>query len=55
MHFSEKPLPKKVNIGDEVINNSIFGFNVAYNTKFMWLTNLLNKKFLQSMPRHRPR
>ena len=42
MHFSEKALTEKVNIGDEVINNSIFGFNVAYNTKFMWLTNLLN-------------
>jgi cell surface protein SprA len=43
MHFSEKALTEKVNIGDEVINNSIFGFNMAYNTKFMWLTNLLNK------------
>ena len=43
MHFSEKAITEKVNIGDEVINNSIFGFNVAYNTKFMWLTNLLNK------------
>ena len=43
MHFSEKALTEKVNIGDEVINNSIFGFNVSYNTKFMWLTNLLNK------------
>ena len=43
MHFSEKALTEKVNIGDEVINNSIFGLNLAYNTKFMWLTNLLNK------------
>lgn len=43
MHFSEKALTEKVNIGDEVVNNSIFGFNMAYNTKFMWLTNLLNK------------
>lgn len=43
MHFSEKALTEKVNIGDEVINNSIFGFNLAYKTKFMWLTNLLNK------------
>ena len=43
MHFSEKALTEKVNIGDEVINNSIFGVNLAYNTKFMWLTNLLNK------------
>ena len=43
MHFSEKALTEKVNIGDEIINNSIFGFNLSYNTKFMWLTNLLNK------------
>ena len=43
MHFSEKALTEKVNIGDEVINNSIFGVNLAYNTQFMWLTNLLNK------------
>ena len=43
MHFSEKALTEKVNIGDETVNNSIFGFNVSWNTKFMWLTNLLNK------------
>jgi cell surface protein SprA len=43
LHFSEKALTEKVNIGDEVINNSMLGFNVNYNTKFMWLTNLLNK------------
>ncbi|MDE6086289.1 MAG: cell surface protein SprA, partial [Muribaculaceae bacterium] len=43
MHFSEKALIEKVNIGDEVVNNSMFGFNMAYNNEFMWLTNLLNK------------
>ena len=43
MHFSEKALTEKVNIGDEVINNSMLGFNLNYNTRFMWLTNLLNK------------
>lgn len=43
LHFSEKALTEKVNIGDETITNSMFGFNVNYNTKFMWLTNLLNK------------
>lgn len=43
MHFSEKALTEKVNIGDEVVNNSMFGFNLSYNTEFMWLTNLLNK------------
>ncbi len=43
LHFSEKALTEKVNIGDETINNSMFGFNLSYNTKLQWLTNLLNK------------
>ena len=43
LHFSEKALTEKVNIGDEVVNNSMFGFNLSYNNDFMWLTNLVNK------------
>ncbi len=43
MHFSEKALTEKVNIGDELINNTMWGVNMAYNTQFMWLTNLLNR------------
>ena len=43
LHFSEKALTEKVNIGDETVNNSMFGFNLSYNQEFMWLTNLLNK------------
>jgi cell surface protein SprA len=43
LHFSEKALTEKVNIGDEVVNNSMLGFNLSYNNEFMWLTNLLNK------------
>ena len=43
MHFSEKALTEKVNIGDEIINNTMWGLNMQYNTRFMWLTNLLNK------------
>ncbi len=43
LHFSEKALIEKVNIGDETVNNSIFGLNMAYNGEFMWLTNLINK------------
>lgn len=43
MHFSEKALTEKVNIGDEVVNNSMLGFNLSYNSDFMWLTNLVNK------------
>ena len=43
MHFSEKACTEKVNIGDEIVNNTIRGLNMQYNTQFMWLTNLLNK------------
>lgn len=43
MHFSEKALTEKVNIGDEVINNTMWGLNLNYNKDFMWLTDLMNK------------
>ncbi len=43
LHFSEKALIEKVNIGDETVNNTMLGFNFSYNGEFMWLTNLLNK------------
>lgn len=43
LHFSEKALTEKVSIGDEIINNTMWGLNLSYNTNFMWLTNLLNK------------
>ncbi len=43
MHLSEKSLTEKVNMGDEVLNNTLWGANLSYNTKFQWLTNWLNK------------
>lgn len=43
MHYSEKALTEKVAIGNETVNNTIWGLNFSYNTEFMWLTNLLNK------------
>lgn len=43
MHYGEKALTEKVSIGNELVNNTIWGVNMSYNTKFMWLTNLLNK------------
>ena len=43
MHLSEKSLTEKVNMGDEVLNNTLWGVNLSYNTNFLWLTNLLNK------------
>ena len=43
LHFGEKSLTEKVGIGEELINNTMFGFNLNYNKQFMWLTNLVNK------------
>lgn len=43
LHFSEKALTEKVNIGDEIINNTMWGLNMNYSTQFMWLTNLINR------------
>ena len=43
LHFSEKALTEKVNIGSETVNNTMLGLNLNYNKEFMWLTNWLNK------------
>ena len=43
MHYGEKAIGDKVAIGSELVNNTIWGLNMSYNTQFMWLTNLLNK------------
>lgn len=42
MHLSEKPITNKVNTGDELLNNTLWGVNLSYNTQFNWLTNWLN-------------
>lgn len=42
LHFSEKALTEKVDIGNETVNNTMFGLNLSYNKEFMWLTNWLN-------------
>ena len=43
MHYGEKAIGDKVAIGSELVNNTIWGVNMSYNSEFMWLTNLLNK------------
>ena len=43
MHYGEKAIGDKVAIGSELVNNTIWGVNMSYNSQFMWLTNLLNK------------
>lgn len=43
LHYSEKALTEKVNIGEEVVKNTMWGLNLSYNKQFMWLTDLLNR------------
>lgn len=43
MHLSEKPLTTKVSMGDEPINNTIWGLNLAYKKESQWLTNVIDK------------
>lgn len=43
MHMSEKPLTHKVNIGEEPLSNTIWGFNATYNTESGFLTTLVDK------------
>ena len=42
LHLSEMPIKNKVNTGSELLNNTLWGVNLSYNTKFNWLTNWLN-------------
>ena len=43
MHMRERPFSQKVNIGDDPINNSIYGFDVLYGSDAPWLTRLVDK------------
>lgn len=43
LHYGEKALIEKVNIGEETVSNTMLGVNFSYNSDFMWLTNLINK------------
>ncbi len=43
MHMRERPFSQKVNIGDDPINNRIFGLDVLYGADAPWLTRLVDK------------
>lgn len=43
MHLSEKALTSKVNMGDEPINNTLWGLNASWKTQSQWLTDMLDK------------
>ncbi|WP_158798419.1 cell surface protein SprA [Pedobacter sp. L105] len=43
LNLSEKPLTTKVNIGDEPVNNSIWGLDMNYNSPSRFLTKMVDK------------
>ncbi|HFA49885.1 MAG TPA: cell surface protein SprA [Bacteroidetes bacterium] len=43
LHLFERPYTQKVNIGDDPINNRIYGFDVNYSNEAPWLTRLVDK------------
>ena len=48
MRMGERPFTQKVNIGDDPIRNSIYGFDLDYNTDVPFLTKILDKLPLYS-------
>lgn len=43
LHLSERSYTTKVNYNDEPISNTIYGFDVNYQTESQWLTDVLDK------------
>ncbi len=43
LHLSERAYTTKVNYSDEPISNTIYGFDVNYQTQSQWLTDMLDK------------
>ncbi len=43
LRLSERPFTRKVNLGNDPINNRIFGVDLNYNDELPWLTNAVDK------------
>lgn len=43
LHLYERPFTQKVNIGDDPINNRIYGLDMNYSDEAPWLTKLVDK------------
>ena len=43
LHLFERPYTQKVNIGDDPINNRIYGFDINYSKDAPWLTRMVDK------------
>jgi cell surface protein SprA len=43
MNLTEKPLTAKINLGEEAISNTIWGFDANYSSPSRWLTRMVDK------------
>ena len=43
MNISEKPITKKVSLGQEPVDNTVYGLNTSYRTEIPFITRLLNR------------
>ena len=43
MNLSERPLTQKVNLAEEPISNTMWGFDVNYNAPSRWLTRMVDR------------
>ncbi len=43
MHLFERPFTQKVNLGEDPINNRIYGLDFSINKKAPWMTRILDK------------
>ena len=43
LHLSERAYTTKVNYNDEPISNTIYGFDINYQTESQWLTDVIDK------------
>jgi len=43
MRLSEQPITNKVNMGEEPLNNTLWGLNLNWKQNSQWLTNIIDK------------
>jgi cell surface protein SprA len=43
LNLTEKPLTQKVNLAEEPISNTMYGFDLNYNSSSRWLTRMVDK------------
>ncbi len=43
LNLSEKPITQKTNIGEDPINNTIYGFDLSFQKESRWITKMVDK------------